>query len=219
MAAWKVVQFGAAALLILCLVVFAAAWKVRGDASVLLAALTRMISRDSTAEFEGFIKRYGAKLKKDEHCTALECQYLLEINNRVVSWTHLIAYTELRAYLTIFRGRFEFFFISFRQEGHEGNSPVVHVQFVASDGVPGAFSLNPHGRSNELWNGMIHFNLAANPRERHAALNLNLNCFVKLGGCHDIAEMSPEVWKITSPAVIYSRMPSGADTIGDEYAP
>jgi hypothetical protein len=93
------------------------------------------------------------------------------------------------------------------------------AQFVHSDVVFGAFSLNPHGRSNELWNGMIDFNLAAPPKERAAALNLNLNCFVRLRPCRDIAEMALKVWKVTSPAVIYSRMPSGADAIGDKYAP
>jgi len=42
---------------------------------------------------------------------------------------------------------------------------------------------------------------------------------VKIGGCHDIAEMSPRIWKVISSTVIYSRMPSGADAIGDQYAP
>ena len=62
---------------------------------------------------------------------------------------------------------------------------------------------------------MIDFNLAAKPRESDASLDLNLNCFVKPGGCRDIVEMSPKIWKITSPTVIYSRMPSGADANGD----
>jgi len=137
----------------------------------------------------------------------------------VVSWTHLIPYTELDAYFTIFRSRLEFFFISFRQASRHQNSSVVHVQFVNSDEVSDAFFLNPHGRSNELWNGMIDFDLAATPKERDAALDLNLNCIVKLGGCHDIAEMSLRIWKVTSPTVIYSRMQSVTEVVGDEYAP
>lgn len=215
----KLIQVVAAATLLGSVAVFAAAWKIRSDASDLLATLRRVVSTDPTAEFEALRKKYGASLKKDEHCTALTCQYDLTINNGVVSWTHLIPYTELKTYFTISRRGFAFFHVVFRQESRSQNSPVVHVQFVHSDDSSGAFDLNPHGRSNELWNGMIDFNLAAKPTERDAALNLNLNRFVKLGGCHDIAEMSPQIWKVTSPTVIYSRMPSGADAIGDEYAP
>lgn len=215
----KTVQIGVSAALVLCLAVFVAAWNVRNDAGELLAALRRMASPDPAPEFEALRQRYGAKLKRDEQCTELDCQYHLQMNNRAVSWTHLFRYTELDAYFSIFRGRFEFFFISFSQESRHRNSPVVHIQFVHSNDLWAAFSLNPHGRSSDLWNGMIDFNLTAKPTDRDAALDVNLNCLVRIGGCHDIAEMSPRIWKVTSPTVIYSRMPSGADAIGDEYAP
>lgn len=163
---WKVVQLGAAAALLGCIVVVVAAWKVRSDVSNLLATLRRMASHDSMTEFEGLRRRYGARLKKDEHCTTLNCQYDLTINNRVVSWTRLIPYTELEAYFTTSHGSFAFFHLVFRQESRFQNSPVVHVQFVHSDDTSGAFDLNPHGRSNELWNGMIDFNFAGNAMPR-----------------------------------------------------
>jgi hypothetical protein len=215
----KAVQFGIAGFLVLSLVVFLAAVKVRGDAGQLLAALRRMVSSDPNVEFETLRKRYGTKLTKGEDCTALDCQYHLEMNNRAVSWTRLFPYTEWDAYFTIYQGRFEYFLVSFRQQFRHQNSPVIHVQFVRSNDLLGAFSLNPHGRSHELWNGMIDFNLAATPKQREAAMDVNLDCIVKIGGCHNIAEMSPGIWKVTSPNVIYSRMPSGSDAIGDEYAP
>lgn len=134
---WKVVQLGAAAALLGCIAVVAAAWKVRSDASDLRSTLGRMASSDPMAEFEAVRKKYVARLKQDEHCTVLTGQYDLTINNRVVSWTHLIPYTELETYFTTSRHGLTFFHVVFRQESRSQNSPVVHVQFVQSDDSSG----------------------------------------------------------------------------------
>lgn len=183
-----------------CIALCGAAWRTRDSAAHLLEAV-REIFRSSSpnSEFEIVRQHYQGQLKEGENCTPSDCQYKLTISNRSVSWTHLVPYTELNAHFTIYQNNPSFFYLTFHQQLRSGSSPVVHVQGDFSNEAWASFHLNPHGRSDELWNGIVEFNLAATRAQRDAALDLNLDCFVKLGGCHDISQIAPKIWRVTAP--------------------
>jgi hypothetical protein len=194
------------------------AWKARSDARDLLGLLRRMSSDSNPAADLELVKRdFGKKLERE--CRGSRCDYELTISNRPISWTHLLPYSEIKTYFSTSQGSLEFFHVIFRRDLHSGKSSAVHVQEDFSSGEEAVFFLNPHGRTNELLNGIVEFNRAATPEQKEAALAFSLNCLLKVRGCGSIANMSPRVWKVTATGTIYSRMPSQADAVGDTYAP
>ena len=157
----RIIVIVAAAAFAGCITICGAAWKTRDAATRLLETVRRIAgSSNPKAEFEIVRHHYDGQLTEGENCTPLDCQYELTINNPSVSGTHLVPYTELKAYFTICQGNLNSFFITFQQLRRSGNSPVVHVQGDFSNEAWAPFHLNPHGRSDELWNGMTDFNFA-----------------------------------------------------------
>jgi hypothetical protein len=96
--------------------------------------------------------------------------------------------------------------VEYRTALNEPNSPVVHVQQgMCAHGCGVRFDVNPHGTTQQMWNGIVEFDTRANTEQRKAALALNLNCFVRLGGCKNIIDLLPTIWSHTGTEQISSR--------------
>jgi hypothetical protein len=194
------------------------AWKKRTDAQRLLEAMARMaVQTDPSLELLILQREFGKRL--ESNCGGADCYYELLISNWRLSRTGLFPCCEIRASLASRNGSLSYFAVEFRQQSWGGSRPDFHVQEEFSREPRFSFFLNPHGKSEEFWNGDVDFNQSASEEERKAALGFNLNCFIYLKGCRDLSEMAPRIWKVTANGTMYSRMPSKADAAGDTYAP
>jgi len=119
----------------------------------------------------------------------------------------LVPYTEMNVWFTMYRGSLEFAILEYRTALKGRESPVVHVQVgMCAHGCGVRFDVNPHGITPQMWNGLVEFDARATPQQSDAALAVNLDCFVRIGGCKDIIELLPPVWAHAGPGKITSRL-------------
>ena len=191
-----------------CAFVGVSTYNARRDATARLDELREMeISRNSTARFESLKRKYGSKLHPMEGCTQQFCQYEINLSNRTISALRVVPYTEMNVWFTVYEGSLQWAMIEYRTALKGSNSPVVHIHVgMCSHGCGVRFDVNPHGTTQQMWNGLVGFDTRATPQQRDAALALNLNCFARIGGCKDIIDLLPTIWKHTNPGMISSRL-------------
>jgi len=165
------------------------------------------LSNDPTAQFEALRRKYGTDLRPLERCTPRLCQYEVDLSNKAVAAFHIVPYTEMNIWFTVFEGSLQVAMLEYRTALKRPSSPVVHVQQgMCSHGCGGRFDVNPHGTTRQMWNGIVEFDTRASPEQRHAALAINLSCFVRLGGCKDIIDLLPTMWAHTGSEEISARL-------------
>jgi hypothetical protein len=182
--------------------------KTRRDAAARLDELRELgVSGNPTAAFESLQQRYGNKLCRTEGCTQQLCQYEISLSNRSISALRVVPYTEMTVWFTMYKGSLQFALLEYRTARTGPESPVIHIQEgMCSHGCGVRFDVNPHGTTQQMWNGLVDFDTRATPQQRDAALALNLDCFARIGGCKDIVELLPTVWRRTGPGMIASRL-------------
>lgn len=190
----------------------------RRNAQVFLRQIREFAARDDLdGLFASVQKRYEPLLKPGGPCTSTDCYYEMTISNQPLPWLNRLPHTELTTTFQIHNSSIEVVMLDFRTARQHGSSPIVHVQIDSCAHSCGReFYLNPHGNSTNLWNGIVVFNARANENERDAALSLNLNCFTKIAGCNDIAQLLPSVWKRVSSDAVLSRRHSMSDASWDQ---
>lgn len=165
------------------------------------------LSKNPAAQFEALRRKYGTKLHPLEGCTHRFCQYEIDLSNHSVAALHIIPYTEMNIWFTIYEGSLNTAMLEYRAALEGPNSPVVHVQQgMCSHGCGVRFDVNPHGLSRQMWNGIVEFDTRASPEQRDAALALNLTCFARVDRCKDIVDLLPMVWARTGSGEISSRL-------------
>jgi hypothetical protein len=108
---------------------------------------------------------------------------------------------------TVFEGSLQVALLEYRTALKRSSSPVVHVQQgMCSHGCGVSFDVNPHGTTRQRWNGIVEFDTRASREQRHAALAINLSCFLRLGGCKDIIDLLPTMWAHTGSEEISTRL-------------
>jgi len=86
-------------------------------------------------------------------------------------------------------------------------SPTVHIeQGSCVKGCGTRFDVSPHGTSRQMWSGLVAYDKRATPQQRDAALSLNVNCLIRLGGCKDIVDLLPTMCSRNSPNTVSSRL-------------
>jgi hypothetical protein len=204
-----------------CLALVGVGVYVRHTAKVFLQDLRNLDSvADPTSYFRALQKKYGNRFA-GEKCAADVCFDRIVLDNRFLSFFHLVPKSEIRTGFTLDHGLLEMYFMEYTSEISKENSPIVNFQemFRVYDSLD-YFFITPHGRdSAETWNGMVDFARISTPKQKEAALGLNLACMTAFRGCKDISELLPTIWKTTSPGTVSSRMRSMADSIADDSQP
>jgi hypothetical protein len=165
------------------------------------------VSPSPNETFNSFQWKFGPSNFKHSHaCTFHFCTYEVEISNRAIATLHLVPYTEMKTWLTVERGQLVQGLVEYRTSLKGPNSPVVHVQQgICANGCGVRFDVNPHGIDKQMWNGLVEFNPKAPQSEKDAALALNLDCFFRVRGCKDIAQLLPAVWERRGKDAVASR--------------
>ena len=206
---WRHVVLVAAAIVLLCTAFLViAAWTTRTDVTMMLSELRGLgTSHDPTTGFQKLQQKYGSKLHPIEGCAPQDCEYEITFWNKAVSAFRVVPYAEMNVWFEVYKGSLVFALLEYRTALRGPNSPVVHVQQgMCGQGCGVRFDVNPHGTTQNMWNGIVEFDTKATPEQRNAALALNLDCFTRLGGCKDITDLLPTVWSHNGPEKISSRL-------------
>jgi hypothetical protein len=190
----------------ICAFVGICAYKTRLRAQILLNDFQALgTSTNPTATFELLRQRHGNRLHM-LGCRQQVCQYEMSVSNRGIAKA-LVPYTEMNVWFTVYQGSLQFAMLEYRTALNAPNSPVIHVQEgLGAHGCGVGFDVNPHGTSQQLWNGLVEFDPSATRQQRDAALAVNLECLTRVHGCKDITDLLPTVWTHTSPGTISSRL-------------
>ena len=194
-------------LIAFCAFVGISVFKTRKDVAATLNELRQITaSKDPTARFDLLQRKYGSELQP-LGCAEQFCRYKINLSNRAISSLHLVPYTELSLWFTVYDGSLQIAMLEYRTALTKRTSPIVHVQMGMCDHGCGVhFNVNPHGTTAQMWNGLVEFDTRATPQQRDAALALDLDCLARIGGCKDIVELLPQVWARTGPGTITSRL-------------
>jgi hypothetical protein len=193
----KTMMLGLVALSItFCAFVSTSAYKTRTDATARLNEFRELgTSKNPTASFASLRRKYGSKLRTIEGCTQQLCQYEMSLSNESISTFHVAPYTEMNVWFTVYEGSLQWAMLEYRTALRGPNSPVVRVhEGMCAHGCGVRFDVNPHGTTQQMWNGLVSFDTRATTQQRNAALAVNLECLARIGGCKDIIDLLPTVW-------------------------
>jgi hypothetical protein len=181
-------------------------YRTHREADARLSDLRELaVSADPTAAFESIRQKYGSELHP-LGCDRQTCQHELSLSNRNISAFRVVPYTELDIWFTAYEGSLVRVMVEYRTALNSSQSPVLHVQQdMCAHGCGVRFDVNPHGITQQMWNGLVEFNSVATPQQRNAALALNLDCLARIGGCDDITDLLPTMWVRAGPETIASR--------------
>jgi hypothetical protein len=130
----------------------------------------------------------------------------MNLSNGNISALRVVPYTEMHIWFTLYKGSLVWAMLEYRVALTGPNSPVVHVQQgMCAHGCGVRFDVNPHGTTQQMWNGLVEFDTRATSQQRNAALALDLGCLTRIGGCKDLIDLLPTLWTRTGPGTISSR--------------
>jgi len=217
---WRKLALVAAVILVVCTTFLViSVWKTRTDVAMILNELRELgRSQDPTADFKMLQRKYGSKLSPIEGCTPQNCEYKIAFSNRNVSALRVVPYVEMNVWFEMYKGSLLFAMLEYRTALKGPNSPVVHVQQgMCGHGCGVRFDVNPHGISQQMWNGIVEFDTRATAEQRNSALALNLDCFARIAGCKDIIDLLPTMWIHSGPGTISSRLVGLSQKLEDSH--
>jgi hypothetical protein len=159
-----------------------------------VSALSSARNRDSA--FIALQQKYGTRMRAVEALPRSR-SYEITVSNHLLSTLLRLPYTELSARFDIMGTSLTVVMLEYRCAQSSAKSPVVTVQTDFWGSPDTHFYLNPWAPTSgpDRWNGIVEMGFATDPELKKAALSLNLDCLTRMGGCIDIAELLPSVWR------------------------
>jgi hypothetical protein len=161
--------------------------------------------RSNHGHFKNIRQRLGSGLKQPDPCTAYGCEYEVLLSNRMLAAVHL-PHAVLRSYFWVRNGVFD----SNRLEFWTANGRVIvalsYVDIKYCDRCDSVVIVPWQASSPLGGTGSIEVGSASSENMNRIALALDTRCITRLGGCTNIAELSPKVWQQTSPRTISCRI-------------
>ena len=139
-------------------------------------------------------QRLGSQLKRSEGCTASECGYEVVLSNRVLSALHFAPYTEMKSYFYLRDGVVLENMVDYTTTVHQHHNVVTHVQIDFCKDCD-SFSIHPWNDSSLDTNGLVEIGSASSADKKRSVLSLDFHCMTKRGGCTNVGELLPTVWR------------------------
>lgn len=167
-----------------------------------------------TPTFAEAQRMFKGKLRPMEGCTAAECSYQYELNNRLLSNMGLAPFSEIQTYMWVENGYVRTVVLDFTSTANNVHSVVSHV-FIQDGGGP---ILNQKGLEFELdpWeqsspsdtNGIVSVSPDSLRAHEPVVLGFDVGCLVRRGGCATVADLLPTVWERRSDGAVRCRLPN-----------
>jgi hypothetical protein len=180
-------------------------YRLKRSADALCDVAYELSGKEQTRTLQNIRQRLGAELKQPDPCTSYGCGYEVLLYNRVLAAIHF-PYAVFRSYFWVRNGdidsnRLEFWTVSGRA--------IVALSYVDIKYCDRCDSvvIVPRQASSPLGGtGSVEVGSASSENMKRIALALDTGCITRLGGCTNIAELSPKVWRQTSPRIISCRI-------------
>jgi hypothetical protein len=141
-------------------------------------------------------KQYGRSLKTLQDCTPSSCAYEVVITNRVLAFSRLFPYTEMRSQFWLQDGVVHENMLDYTTTVHHRYSVVAHA--AIGYGEDPYYAVHPWDASAPLdTNGLAHISSELSNAKKQSVLALDASCLTRIGGCTTIAELLPSVWQRT----------------------
>lgn len=151
--------------------------------------------------------RYGRLLRTVQDCTPSFCAYEVLITNRVLAFSRLFPYTELRSQFWLRDGVVYENMLDYMTTVHHRYNVVVHAAIGFEDDP--YYAIHPWDASAPSdTNGLAHISRELSNAKKQSVLGLNTSCLTKIGGCTTIAELLPSVWQRTPDGRIKCLVPN-----------
>lgn len=151
--------------------------------------------------------QYGRRLKTLPDCTPSFCAYEVVITNRVLAFSRLLPYTELRSQFLVRNGVVYENMLDYMTTVHHRYNVVAHAAIGFSDDP--YYAVHPWDAVAPLdTNGLAHISRELSNAKKQSVLGLDTSCLTKIGGCTTIAELLPSIWQRTPNGRIKCLVPN-----------
>jgi hypothetical protein len=167
------------------------------QAQIILTASYELSDKNQQPTVADLQKHFGSQLQLDG-CNSSSCTYSVFVSNRVLAALHVTPYTQMESYFVTRDGVVLANMVNYTTRVNHHHSVVSHVQIDFCNSCQ-AFAIHPWDASSSLdTNGIVEIGSEVPARNRRTVLSLNTRCLTKIGGCQNIADLLPTVWKQTS---------------------
>jgi hypothetical protein len=161
--------------------------------------------RSNHGHFKNIRQRLGSELKQPDPCTACGCGYEVLLSNRMLAAVHL-PHAVLRSHFWVRNGVIESNRLEFWTANGRAIVALSYVDIKYCDRCDSVVIVPWQASSPAGGTGSIEVGSASSENMNRIALALDTECITRLGGCTNIAELSPKVWQQTLPRTISCRI-------------
>jgi hypothetical protein len=180
-------------------------YRLKRSADAVVRVAYELSQKGQTPTLQDVRQRFGSSLEQPDPCTAYGCGYQIMLYNRVLAAVHL-PYTVLRSYFWARNGVIGSNSLEFWTVGSSrGVVALSYVEVKYCDRC-NLVMIVPWEDSPLRVTGSIDIGTASSANMKRIALALDTGCLTRLGGCTNIAELSPKVWQQTSSRTISCRI-------------
>jgi hypothetical protein len=152
-------------------------------------------------------RRFGSALRQPDPCIAEGCGYDLLLSNRILAATHLVPYAALRSYYWTRNGIVDQSGLEFWTTARSGAAILAYVIVKYCEGCD-SITINPSEKSSPLGTGSVEISYRSPAGLKRVALALNTWCLTGLSPCNNIADVFPDLWRITPERTIRCLIPN-----------
>jgi hypothetical protein len=182
-------------------------YRLKRSADAIVRVSYELSQKAQTPTLQEIRHRFGSALEQPDPCTAYGCGYQIILYNRVLAAAHL-PYSVLRSYFWATNGVIDDNRLEFWTVGSQGVVALSYVEVKYCDRCD-SVSIVPWQGSTQLnTTGSVEIGSDSSANMKRIALALDTGCLTRLGGCTNIAELSPKVWQQTSSRTISCRIPT-----------
>ena len=182
-------------------------YRLKRSADALVGLAYELSGKEQSRTLQNIRQRLGSELKQPDPCTADGCGYEVLLYDRVLAAVHL-PYTVFRSYFWVRNGVIDTNQLEFWTVNGRAVVALSYVDFKYCDRCSSVVIVPWQDSSPLGATGSVEVGSASSANIKRIALAFDTGCITKLGGCANIAELSPKVWQQTLSGTISCRIPT-----------
>jgi hypothetical protein len=187
-------------------------YRLKRSADALVGVAYELSANEQPRKLQDIRQRLGSELKQPDPCTADGCGYEVLLYNRVLAAVHL-PYAVFRSYFWVRNGVIDSNSLEFWTLNGRAVVALSYVEIKYCDRCDSVVIVPWQDSSPLGATGSVEVGSAAGANMKLIALAFNTGCITRLGGCTNIAELSPKVWQQTLSRTIRCRIPTRGGVI------
>lgn len=192
-------------------------------ARTVLRNISTLYGKSGTPTLVEAQRLFDGKLQPISSCKPEECSYRYELNNRALSKTRWVPFSEIEISMWVENGYVRTVIVDFTSTANESHSVVSHL-YIQDGGGPIQeqtgleFDLDPWEESSPAdTNGIVGVSAESFRVHEAVVLGFDVRCLARRGGCCTVADLLPTVWEVRNNGEIRCRLPNHEGFIEDPF--